>query len=55
MVGPDPATGIFGVGIGDGVGDAPGVGVGPREIDFLHTSGTEENTLLLSRTWQEKL
>jgi len=28
MVGPDPATGILGVGTGDGVGDGPGVAVG---------------------------
>ena len=58
IIGLLPATGIFGVcGVGDGpsVGELAGVFVGPKPNDFLHTSGTDENVKLLSRTRHEKL
>ena len=53
-----PETGIFGVGIGVGVGDGPGVAVGPNVgVGPVETRqfSEETHTLLLSRTWQEKL
>lgn len=49
--GPVPDTGIFGVGIGDGVAVGPPVGVGP--IDLRHASVTLEKLKLLSRTRHE--
>lgn len=49
--GPVPATGIFGVGIGDGVAVGPPVGVGP--IALRQASVTLEKLKLLSRTRQE--
>ena len=64
MLGPAPATGIFGVGAAVGIASTIGLGVvtmvvlttvvpPPTVTVFLHESGVPVKTKLLSRTLQE--